>query len=202
MSIEDFSVSRRTGFRGWFLGHHGLSFHQRLLSQQYSMCAEDVSVSRRTGLLGWFLGPRVLVFINGFWASISLCTLKISASGVQVGFEDFLGHQRFSFRQRFVFQQYSMCAEDVSVSRRTRLLEWFLLPRVLVFVNGFSASSSLCTLKISASVLELRVEDDFCDNRDSVFINGFWGSSTLCAQKMSASAVELGFLDDFWVSGS
>jgi len=46
-------------------------------------------------------------------------------------------------------------------------------PRVLVFVNGFLASSSLCTLKISASALELGVEDDFWDNRDSVFINGF-----------------------------
>jgi len=181
MYIEDFSVSHRTGFRGWFLGHHGLSFHQRLLSQQYSMCAEDVSVSRRTGLLGWFLGPRVLVFINGFWASISLCTLKISASGVQVGFEDFLGHQRFSFRQRFVFQQYSMCAEDVSVSRRTGLLGWFLGPRDLVFVNGFWANISLCTLKISASGVQLGLEDDFRDSWDSVFINGFSVSSALCA---------------------
>jgi len=66
-----------------------------------------------------------------------------------------------------------MCAEDVSVSRRTGLLGRFLGTRVLVFVNGFSASSSLCTLKISASGLELLVEDDFCDNSDSVFINGF-----------------------------
>jgi len=47
-------------------------------------------------------------------------------------------------------------------------LEDFLGPRVLVFVNGFSASSSLCTLKMSASAVELRFEDEFWDSRDSV----------------------------------
>jgi hypothetical protein len=51
MHIEDFSVSRSTGFRGLFLGQQGLRFHQQFLSQPQSMCAEDVSVSRRTGLL-------------------------------------------------------------------------------------------------------------------------------------------------------
>jgi len=82
MYIEDFCVSRRIGFRGRFLGHQGLSFRQRFLSQEWSMCAEDVKVSRRTGLLRWFLRPRLLVFVNGFGASSSLCTLKISASAL------------------------------------------------------------------------------------------------------------------------
>jgi hypothetical protein len=52
-------------------------------------------------------------------------------------------------------------------------------------------------MKISASAVELGVEDDFWDNRDSVFINGLSVRSSLFKQKMSASALELGFLDDF-----
>ena len=52
-------------------------------------------------------------------------------------------------------------------------------------------------MKISASVVELVIEDDFWYSRDSVFIKGLSGRSTLFAQKMSASAVELGFFDDF-----
>jgi hypothetical protein len=88
------------------------------------------------------------------------------------------------------------------VSRRTGLLGWFLGLTVLVFVNGFWASSSLCTLKISASGVELGFKDDFWDTRDSVFINGFSVTISLCAQMISASAVELGFLDDFCVPGS
>jgi len=40
------------------------------------------------GFLDDFLGPRVLVFVNGFWASSSLSTLNISASAVELGFED------------------------------------------------------------------------------------------------------------------
>jgi hypothetical protein len=191
MYIEDFSVSRRSGCRGWFLGHQGLIFCQRFLSQQESMCAEDVSVSPRTGLLGWFLGPKVLVFVNGFWASNRLCTLKISASAVEVGVED-----------DFWDTRDSMCAEDVSLSPRTRLLGWFLGPRYLVFINGFWASSSLCTLKISASAVKLGFKDDFWDTKDSIFVNGFSVNNSLCAQKMSASAVKLGFLYDFWVLGT
>jgi len=70
-------------------------------------------------------------------------------------------------------------------------------PRVLVFVNGFSTSISLCTMKISASAVELGFEDDFWESRDSVFLNGLSIGSILFAQKMSASAVELGFLDDY-----
>jgi hypothetical protein len=71
--------------------------------------------------------------------------------------------------------------------------------RVLVFVNGFSTSSSLCILKISASAIELGFEVDIWDSRDSVFLNGLSVRNNLFKQMMSASAVELGFLDDFWV---
>jgi hypothetical protein len=55
----------------------------------------------------------------------------------------------------------------------------------------------VCRLKISASAVELGLEDDFWDARNSVFINGLSVMSILFAQKMSASDVELGFLDDF-----
>ena len=75
-------------------------------------------------------------------------------------------------------------------------------PRVLVFVNSFRASSSLCILKISASAVELGFDDGFWDTKDSVFVNGFSVSSSLCAQKMSVPAIELSFLDDFWVPGT
>ena len=75
-------------------------------------------------------------------------------------------------------------------------------PRDLVFVNGFCARSSLFTLKISASAVELGFEDDFWDTRDSVFIKGLCVRSSLCAQKMSSSAVELGFMHDFCVPGT
>jgi hypothetical protein len=52
-------------------------------------------------------------------------------------------------------------------------------------------------VKISASTVELRLEDEFWDTRDSVFVNGLCVRSSLVAQKMSVSAVELGFFDDF-----
>jgi hypothetical protein len=51
-------------------------------------------------------------------------------------------------------------------------------------------------LKIAASAVELGVEDDFWDARDSVFVNGL-SVSSLFAPKMLVSAIELGFLDDF-----
>jgi len=57
-------------------------------------------------------------------------------------------------------------------------------------------------LKISASIVELRFEDEFWDTRDSFFVNGLSARSSLFGQKMSASDVELGFLDDFWVRGT
>ena len=75
-------------------------------------------------------------------------------------------------------------------------------PRDLVFVNGFCARSSLFTLKISASAVELGFEDDFWDTRDSVFVNGLCVRSSICAHMMSSSAVELGFVDDFCVPGT
>ena len=70
-------------------------------------------------------------------------------------------------------------------------------PMVLVFVNGFWASSSPCRVKISASAVELVFEDDFWDSRDSVFINGLSVRSSLFAPKMLSLAVELGLLDYF-----
>jgi hypothetical protein len=78
----------------------------------------------------------------------------------------------------------------------------FLVPKDLVFVNGFWASRSLCALKIWASAAELGSHDDFWVGPDTFFVNGFSVSSSLCALKMSASGVELGFLDDFFVQGS
>ena len=73
---------------------------------------------------------------------------------------------------------------------------------VLVFLNGFRASNSLRTLKISSSAVELVFEDDFGNSRYSVSVDCFCASCSLSALKMTASAVELGFLDDFWVPGS
>jgi hypothetical protein len=67
----------------------------------------------------------------------------------------------------------------------------FLGPRVLIFVNSFSPSISLCIMKISASAVVLRFEDEFWDSRDSVFIKGLSVKSSLFAQKMSRYAVEL-----------
>jgi len=75
-------------------------------------------------------------------------------------------------------------------------------PLVLVFLNGFWASNSLRTLKISSSAVELVLEDDFGNSRYSVFVNCFRAISSLCALKMIASAVELGLLVDFWVPES
>jgi hypothetical protein len=52
-------------------------------------------------------------------------------------------------------------------------------------------------VKISASTVELGLEDDFWDTRDSVFVNGLSVRSSLFVQKMSASTVEFGFLYKF-----
>jgi len=68
----------------------------------------------------------------------------------------------------------SLFAKKMSASAiELGFLDDFLGPRVLVFVNGFCGSSSMCRLKISASAVEMGYEDDFWDSRDSVFINGF-----------------------------
>ena len=73
-----------------------------------------------------------------------------------------------------------------------------MCPRDLVFINGFRASDSLCTLRISLLAVELGFEDYFWDTGDSVFVNGLSVMNSLCAKKMSSSAVELGFEDYFW----
>jgi hypothetical protein len=119
----------------------GDSFFVNGLSVSSSLFAQKMSASAvELGFLDDYLGPRVLVFVNGFWASSTLCRL---------------GQHGLSFHQRFVWQEYFICEEDVSVSRRTGLLGWFLGPRDLVFINGVWGSSSLCGLKISESAVEL-----------------------------------------------
>ena len=105
-----FQRHRRTAFRGWILGHQGLSFRQRFLSQQQFMCTEDVSVSRRTWLHVWFLGPRDQVFFNGCRASSSLCPLKISASAVELGFKDDFWDSRDSIFVNGFSVNRSLCA--------------------------------------------------------------------------------------------
>jgi hypothetical protein len=85
-----------------------------------------------------------------------------------------------------------MCAQDFSVSRRTRF-RWCFLD----FVKDFWFRSSLCSLKISASPVELGSGNDFCICNDAVFDNNFWFCSSLSALKISASTVELGSGDDF-----
>jgi len=65
----------------------------------------------------------------------------------------------------------------------------FLVRRDPVFVNGFSVSSSLYALKMSAVAVELGFLDDFWVPSDPVFNNGFWASSSLYALKMSVWAV-------------
>jgi hypothetical protein len=60
----------------------------------------------------------------------------------------------------------------------------------------------VCSLKISASAVELGFEEDFWEAGTHFFVNGLSVKSSIFAQKISASAVELGFLDDFWVPGT
>jgi len=54
-----------------------------------SLFAQKMSASAvELGFLDDFLGQRVLLFVNCFLATISLCTMKILASAVELGFED------------------------------------------------------------------------------------------------------------------
>jgi len=92
-----------------------------------------------------------------------------------------------------------MCFKDVSVSRRSGLLGWFLGARDLVFFNYFWVGNSLCAMKISTSAVELGFLDDFLGPKEPVFVNAFSINKSPCAKKMSASAVEMGFLHDFLV---
>jgi len=55
-----------------------------------------------------------------------------------------------------------MCAEDVSVSRRTGFQDDFWYRWDSVFVNDFLVTSSLCAEKMSASAIELGFLDDLC----------------------------------------
>jgi hypothetical protein len=65
-------------------------------------------------------------FVNGFCVSSSLCAMMISASAVELGFEDyFWDKQGLIFCQRFLSQQKSMCAEYVIGNRRTGFLMVF-----------------------------------------------------------------------------
>jgi hypothetical protein len=63
--------------------------------------------------------------------------VKISASAVELGFEDDFWESRDFVFINDLSVRSSICAEDVSVRRGTGFLEDFLGPRVLVFVNGF-----------------------------------------------------------------
>jgi hypothetical protein len=54
-----------------------------------------------------------------------------------------------------------MCFKDLSVSRRTRFHDDFWVGTDTFFVNGFSVSSSLCALKMSASGVELGFLEEF-----------------------------------------
>jgi hypothetical protein len=57
-------------------------------------------------------------FINGFCVWSSLCALKISASGIELG----LGLEGRNFHQLFLSQQLSMFVEDGSVRHSRGLL--------------------------------------------------------------------------------
>jgi hypothetical protein len=105
--------------------------------------------------------------------------LKISASAVELFFEDEFWDTRDSFFVNGLSVRSSLFAQKMSASAvELGLLNDFLGHRVLVFVNGFSAtSSSLCTLKISASAVELGFEDDFRDI-------GAQFSSTVCLSRV------------------
>jgi len=94
--------------------------------------------------------------------------LKISASAVELGFEDDLCDTRDSVFINGLSVRRSLFAQKISASAvELGFFDDFLGPGVLVFINGFSASSSLCPLKISASA------DDFWDT-------GAQFSSTFC----------------------
>jgi len=115
MCAEDVSVSRRTGLLGWFLCPRVLVFVNGL-SVMSSIWVEDVIVSRGNGLLGWFLGPRVLVFVNGFWGSSSICRVKISASAIEVRFEDDVWDTRDSVFINYLSVRSSLCVQKMSAS--------------------------------------------------------------------------------------
>jgi len=100
--------------------------------------------------------------------------MKISESGIELGFEDEFWDNRGSVFINGLSVRSSLFAQKMSASTvELGFLDDFLGQRVLVFINGFSASSSLCTLKISALAVELSFVDDFWDT-------GAQFSSTVC----------------------
>ena len=88
MCAEDFSVSRRTGLRGWFLGRQRLCFVNDLWVSS-SLGARKVSTSVvELGSGDDFWVGSDSVFINNFWVIRSLCVPKISALAVELGCVD------------------------------------------------------------------------------------------------------------------
>jgi hypothetical protein len=85
---EDFSVTRGTGFRWWFLGLQRPSFRQWFLILQQSMLSEDFRVSRRIRFWWWFLGLQRRSFRQWFWFCSSLCAFKFSASTAELDSSD------------------------------------------------------------------------------------------------------------------
>ena len=80
----------------------------------------------------------VLVFINHFLACSTLCRLKISASAVELGFEDDFWDSRDSVFMNDLSVRSSLFALKMSASAvELGFFDDFLGPRVLVFVNGF-----------------------------------------------------------------
>jgi len=61
-------------------------------------------------------GSRVIALVNGFYGSSSLCKIKISASPVELGFDDDFSDSRyFVFINDFSVNS-SLCAQKMSAS--------------------------------------------------------------------------------------
>jgi hypothetical protein len=108
------------------------------------------------GFLYDFWVPRDLVFVNGLWASSSLCALKISASAVELGFlgDVFVRMVPVFFNGFWVSS--SLCPLKILASAvKLGSRDDFWVGNDAFFINGFCVCSSLCALKISASGIEL-----------------------------------------------
>ena len=88
--------------------------------------------------------------------------MKISASSIELGFEDDFWDSNDSVFVNGLSVRSSLFAQKMSaLAVELGFFDDFLGPRVLVFVNGF--------------------EDDVWDTRDSVFFNGLSFKSSPCA---------------------
>jgi hypothetical protein len=88
--------------------------------------------------------------------------VKISASSIELGFEDDFWDNNDSVFVNGLSVRSSLFAQKMSaLAVELGFFDDFLGPRVLVFVNGF--------------------EDDVWDTRDSVFFNGLSFNSSPCA---------------------